>query len=252
MTRTVGSDLSIRHFTPSAAKVLNLIPADVGRPLGNIKPDLVLDDLAALVRSVLDSLAVTELEVQDSRGHWFSIRIRPYRTEDNKIDGAVVVLTDIDERRRTLDRLRESEVRFRALFERAGIGMMLMSLEGRPVESNPAIERMLGYSADELSGMVFTEFSHPEDADTNVHLYRELISGKREFYQLKKRYCRKDGGLLWVNLTVSLIRNAAGESTHAIGMVEKISSGDEAEQVPRAKGQDPDRLALPKTPVPRL
>jgi two-component system CheB/CheR fusion protein len=76
--------------------VLNLIPADIGRPLGNIKTNLKLSNLESLITEVIDRITPVEREVQDLQGRWHSMRIRPYRTESNKIDGAVMVLVDID------------------------------------------------------------------------------------------------------------------------------------------------------------
>jgi len=98
----VGRDLRIRRFTPLAEKLFNLIPTDMGRPISDIKPNLRVEDPARLIARVIDTLAPHESEVQDSDGHWYSLRIRPYVTLDNKIDGASVVLVDIDSVRRQL------------------------------------------------------------------------------------------------------------------------------------------------------
>lgn len=103
----VGRDLRIRRFTPQAEKLFNLIPTDMGRPISNIKPNLLLDDVPRLISAVIDHLAPHESEVQDREGHWYSLRIRPYITLDNKIDGASLVLLDIDSIKQTLERLQQ-------------------------------------------------------------------------------------------------------------------------------------------------
>ena len=92
----VGRDLRIRRFTPIAEKAFNLIPTDVGRPIGHIKPNLAGVDLAELIRQVIDTLTPLESQIQDKDGRWFVLRVRPYVTLDNKIDGASVILLDID------------------------------------------------------------------------------------------------------------------------------------------------------------
>jgi two-component system CheB/CheR fusion protein len=92
----LGPDLKIRRFTGMAEKVLNLIPSDVGRPVTDINLPLEIPDLPKLVLEVIDQLSTKELESRDRHGHWWSVRIRPYKTSDNKIDGAVVALLDID------------------------------------------------------------------------------------------------------------------------------------------------------------
>src|SRR5204863_6388968 len=92
----VSADLRIRRFTPTAEKVLNLIPADADRLIGHINPNIVGANLEQLITECIDSIAQVEREVQDRQGHWYSLRIRPYRSLDNKIDGAVLTLYDID------------------------------------------------------------------------------------------------------------------------------------------------------------
>jgi two-component system CheB/CheR fusion protein len=92
----LGPDLRIRRFTPAAEKMFNLIPADVGRPVTDIKLNINVPDLEQLLVQVVDSVTVKELEVQDREGRWYSLRIRPYKTLENKIDGAVLVLVDVD------------------------------------------------------------------------------------------------------------------------------------------------------------
>src|SRR5262245_3010125 len=83
----LGNDLRIRRFTPVAEKVMNLIPTDIGRPITDIKTNLRISDLRQSVMHVIDSLEIQENEVEDNTGRWYSMRIRPYRTLDNKIDG---------------------------------------------------------------------------------------------------------------------------------------------------------------------
>ncbi len=102
----VGPDLRIRRFTGVAEKVLNLIPGDVGRPLTDINLRVDLPSPARLVAEVIDTLQTRELDVQDKAGHWWSVRIRPYRTSDNKIDGAVIALVDVDLLKTTSEKIR--------------------------------------------------------------------------------------------------------------------------------------------------
>jgi len=91
----VGSDLTIRRFTPRAQEVLGLIPADVGRPFLNINPSIEISDLQQMVLQVMSNLRPAEKEVHDRAGNGFQLRILPYRTAENKMDGAVITLIDI-------------------------------------------------------------------------------------------------------------------------------------------------------------
>ena len=91
----VGRDLRIRHFTSDAGKVLSLIPTDIGRPIGDLRPSVPLHDLERKIRDVLETLSMTEEEVAGPGGRCHLVRIRPYRTEDHKIEGAVIALFDV-------------------------------------------------------------------------------------------------------------------------------------------------------------
>jgi PAS domain S-box-containing protein len=141
---------------------------------------------------------------------------------------------DVTERKRAEEALRESEARFRAVFENAAIGVTLVDMHGHPVESNLAFQKMLGYSARELAQMAFTEFTHPDDARASREPFADLWKGKGGRYQLEKRYCRKDGQIVWGQLTVSLVRNQSGEPRYAIGLIEDISERKRAEEALRA------------------
>ncbi len=123
----------------------------------------------------------------------------------------------------TRQALRQSESRFRAVFDRAGIGMAVVDLEGRIRETNPALQEMLGYARDELEGMSFTEFTHPDDLEPDQALARELFAGKRDLYAQEKRYITRDGRLLWGKLTASLVRDEQGEPAFAVGMLEDLT-----------------------------
>ncbi len=99
----LSDDLRIRRFTPRAVKVLNLIAGDVGRPISDFKLKLKLPNLLELITEVLENLIVKEQEVQDMEGHWYALRIRPYKTADNRINGVVITLQDIDAVKHTLE-----------------------------------------------------------------------------------------------------------------------------------------------------
>jgi two-component system CheB/CheR fusion protein len=96
----VSSDMRVRRFTPMAERVLNLIPGDIGRPIGQIKPNINVPDLEAVIQNVIDTITVQQLEAEDSEGRSYSLTIRPYKDIDNRISGAVLALFDVNEVRR--------------------------------------------------------------------------------------------------------------------------------------------------------
>ena len=106
----VDRGLRIRRLTAASAKVLKIVPSDVGRPIMEIRSDIGVPNLDELIVSVIEMLTPKELEIQDKRGRWYSLQIRPYRTTDDKIDGAVVVLADIDETKQASERIRKSQL----------------------------------------------------------------------------------------------------------------------------------------------
>jgi two-component system CheB/CheR fusion protein len=91
----VTRDQRIRRFTPAAEKVLNIIPSDVGRPIGHLKPNFLCPELESLIAEVVDTVSVREREVEGTDGRVFAMQIRPYKTVDNRIDGAIVVMFDV-------------------------------------------------------------------------------------------------------------------------------------------------------------
>ena len=119
--------------------------------------------------------------------------------------------------------LKASQARLQTIFDGAAIGIALADMEGVILESNPALQAMLGYTADELRSLAFTEFTHPEDVAADMELFQDLIDGKREKYGLEKRYLRKDGQVIWARLVASLLHSGQ-EPRYAIRLVEDITT----------------------------
>lgn len=97
----LGRDLTIRRFSPQAEKQFSLLASDVGRPFSHVRHNLDVSDLEALIAEVIDTAHEHTGEIRDKQGRWYSLRLRPYLTLDNKVDGAVLVLVDIDQLKRT-------------------------------------------------------------------------------------------------------------------------------------------------------
>ena len=116
----------------------------------------------------------------------------PVLDDKGELSGYRGVNLDISEHKHFEDALLESERRFRAVFENAGMGISLVDTTGKPVLVNNAMLKILGYTAEEFTGMVFTEFTHPDDVTRDWELFRELMDGHREYYQIEKRYINKE------------------------------------------------------------
>jgi PAS domain S-box-containing protein len=133
------------------------------------------------------------------------------------------VMLDISESKQAEEVLQKSEAKFRTIFERVATGIGLVDIRGRLIESNSALQGILGYSGEELRNRVFNEFTHPDDAAEDMNLFKELLAGKRDYYQREKRFLRKDGEVVWSLQNVSLVRGSEGQSQFTICMVEDIT-----------------------------
>ena len=147
-TLFLDSELQVRRFTSQATKVIKLIPGDVGRPITDQSSSLVYPELVDDVRNVLRTLVYTEREVATRDGRWFIVRIMPYRTLENMIDGVVITFTDVTTSRTLEAKLKESLVLYLAPFEKIAEGVILQDSDGDIAFVNAAAERILGLPRD--------------------------------------------------------------------------------------------------------
>jgi PAS domain S-box-containing protein len=147
--------------------------------------------------------------------------------------GAVVAIHDVSQRRAAEQRLRNSEERFRQAFEFAGAGMAIVGLDGGWLKVNRVLCEITGYSERELLEKNFQDLTHPEDLDADLSHMHEMLENKRRHYQKEKRYIRRDGSVVWIHLTSSLVRDGAGAPLHFISQFEDITLRKRAEEAVR-------------------
>jgi len=161
---------------------------------------------------------------------WTITSASPLRDKEGKFAGSLGMLADITERKQVEEALHESEERFRSAFEDSAIAMALTALDGRLLNVNSAFCQMLMFSDSELIGHRFIEFTHPDDLDVNRAGMDALVSGISSTFQMEKRYIRKDGRIIWVDMSTASVRNAEGKPLYLVTHVQDITKRKDAEE----------------------
>jgi two-component system, sensor histidine kinase and response regulator len=142
--------------------------------------------------------------------------------EDGELAGFHAVARDISERRRVELALRDSEERFRSSFDNAPIGMALVSTSGRFIRVNPALCDIVGYDEEELLAIDFQQITHPDDIDSDLEQVRRMMDGEARSYQLEKRYIHRDGHAIWIQLSVSVVRDDRQRPLYFVSQIQNI------------------------------
>jgi len=228
-------------FVNSAFETITgyLIPEALGKNCrflhGEDRDQPALEEIRRAVAERREVRAVLRNYRKDGTPFWNDLQIFPVRDDFGRVTHFVGIQNDITERLQAEEALRRSEAQFKAMFEGAPIGIALVDGEGHPRVANPALAEMLGYTVEELRGMAFADFTHPQDLYLDLKLFRDLMEGKRDHYRMEKRYVRKDGRVFWGDLSVALARDSEGKPLFAVGMVSNIQKWREAEAALRSR-----------------
>lgn len=155
----------------------------------------------------------------------------PIRDAKGNARGVVMVFRDETIKRASDRALRESEQRFRATFEQLAVGVAHVATNGRWLEVNRRLADIVGYTREELLERTFQDITYPPDLETDLEFMRQMLGGQIATYSMEKRYVRKDDSLVWIELTVSLVRDAAGEPRYFISVVQDIDARKKAERL---------------------
>jgi PAS domain S-box-containing protein len=162
-----------------------------------------------------------------------TIKIPLYDNSGNS-SGLVGIARDITERKRVEDALVESEGRFRGAFENTAVGASMVDLKGRFIKVNRRLCEMLGYSEEELLSLTFSDITHPDDIQIGLDNLSKQLSGKADSTSFEKRYLRKDGNVIHVIISPSLIRGSSGEPKCFVGLWQDITKRKTMEDQLRA------------------
>jgi PAS domain S-box-containing protein len=204
-------------------------------------PELVHPDdrqafVEAISRAKQDEQSF-EIEIRcvrkDGRIVWANKRVSLLRDERGAPAQFVVLVTDITERKRSQERLRASEERFRKVFEHAGTGIVISDLGGRIRQVNPAFSELLGYASDELVGLRISDIVHPDHREANISEVLRLEQEKFPSLEIENRYVRKDGETVLAHEFISFLPNESGAPTSLLALVTDVTERRRMEQAQR-------------------
>ncbi len=203
-----------------------------GARLGDMLPRSIpenIEYLADFLRSGY-SLSGVESRKFDREGNpRFFLNNLTGIVEDGLLVRAWGTRRDITERKQVEESLRRSEQRFRVTFEQAAVGVAHVGLDGSWLRVNQRLCDIVGYGREELLEMTFQDITYPDDLEADLGRLHQLLAGEISRYAMEKRYFRKNGSVVWINLTVSLVRDEAGEPDYLVSVIEDISDRKEAE-----------------------
>jgi diguanylate cyclase (GGDEF)-like protein/PAS domain S-box-containing protein len=235
--RTLLADLSARFVRALHAEPFDCAPAEeIGTALvdvGLTDPEVLAASLSALRNPPRSAGAVTRprrsdrlarLHARVSAGYAAALRRRTLVDQEQLTRAIVAAHTDVEHA------LWASESRFRALFEGAAMGICMADVQGGIIQANASLANLLGYEPAELQRLNVRDLVHPDDAPESWERYADLAQGLREHLRLEKAYYRKDGTVVWADLTVSLLRDSQGVPQYTVAMVEDITDRHELEE----------------------
>ncbi|MDB6174196.1 MAG: two-component hybrid sensor and regulator [Chthoniobacteraceae bacterium] len=178
----LAQDLTIRRFTPPAARIFSLIASDVGRPFGSIRHNLDVPDLGRLAAEVIDTVSVREREVQDQDGRWYTLCARPYLALDNRIDGVVLVLNDIDALKRSKQEISAAREYAEATLRTMPVPFLILRADLRVNSASDAFYNSFGVTLGETEGRLIYELGNRQWNIPQLRtLLEEILPQKRSF-----------------------------------------------------------------------
>jgi PAS domain S-box-containing protein len=172
-----------------------------------------------------------EFVVQRKDGTTFRVEAinTPLFNEDGEFIGAIGVFRDITERKEVEQALRESEQRFKNSFRDASIGMALVGTDGCWLQVNRSLCKILGYPEEELLEKTVQDITHPDDLEADLDYMYRLLAGEIQTYQMEKRYLHKEGHVVWILLSVSLVRDEEGDPLYFVSQIQDVTESKRAE-----------------------
>jgi two-component system CheB/CheR fusion protein len=226
----VDSGLRIKRFTPRATDLFSIIASDIGRSLLDLTHKLDYDHLADDVGETFQTLHQVEREVRSAEGRYYIVRLLPYRTNEDRIEGAVMTFFDITLRRQAEEQARSSEAHMRMVAESAGdYAIITLDMDGRATSWNRGAQNIFGYTEQEMHGQSLIRLFVPEDIAHGVpedELRRAREDGRAED---ERWHMRKDGSRFFCSGVTTPLRNGEFYGYAKIARDETVRVSHEAE-----------------------
>ncbi len=225
-------------WSPETERIWGLPVGGFGGTYEHWRRQVHPDDVAEAERIVRHSIENPDIPHKyehriirpDGTVRWIHANATTRRDTAGRPIRMVGVNFDITERKEAEIKLRESEERFRSVFEHAGTGIAIADLDGNFMQCNPAFCAMLGYTEDELRHVHFSELVHAEDRDANVAKSLRLIAEELPHYEIENRYVHKNGEPVWVRKFISLMRDHEGRAKYVLVLVTDVTAWRKAQQ----------------------
>ena len=170
---------------------------------------------------------------QNGQEAWVLANTNPIFDENGQFQGVLGMFTDITSRKQAQEALKESDRLFQGLFqatfEQVAVGIAHVGINGQWLLVNQKLCDIVGYTQEELLTRTFQDITHPDDLNTDIEYVRRVLASELQTYSMEKRYIRKDGSHIWINLTVSLVREPDGKPKYFFSVVEDINERKQAE-----------------------
>ena len=243
-TLTFVNDAYCRYFDRTreeliGVKFIDLVPAAAREG--------VKRQVASLIKNPREIIYEHEVLLPGGGIGWHLWVDSAIRDDQGNVVEFQAVGRDVTERRRTMEELRQSEERWRLVFDNSSVGILVTDIEGRFFATNAVYERMLGYTKEELQLLTLLEITHPDYRDTCMALIRELLASKRLQFQIEKRCRRKDGEFIWVSDSISAIHDKSDRPEYLIAIVEDISERRRAEEALNKLNSELERRVAERT-----
>lgn len=203
----LDNNLCIKRYTPAMTRIFNLIQSDIDRPISDITANIAYEKLFEDAKLVLETLTRREVEIQNKDKDWYSMRIAPYRTTENVIDGVVITFVDVTSVKKAEETVKKSEEEYRQIFNTMITGIVYQTADGKVLSANCAAEKILGMTIDQMQNRTLSnadwEANHEDDSIFLGDKYPSMLAFKtrnRVLNKIWKVFNPQKKDYIWINI----------------------------------------------------